>query len=549
MSNDSVLLSEIDALASIGKALSTERDISKLLEQILLTAKSMTRADGGTLYLVSDEGEVRIETLRTDSLGLAMGGSSGNAVPFAPIPLFGEDRQPNLRNVVTHAVLNQSTVNIADAYETERFDLSGTWEFDRATGYRSVALLAVPLKDHRGDIIGVLQLLNPLDATGSVVPFSEAAQHLVEAFASQAAIALTNRRLIDDLESLLESLTHLIAYAIDEKSPYTGGHCRRVPELTMLMADVAAAAESGPFASFQLNEEERYELQIAAWLHDCGKLTTPEHIMDKATKLQTLFDRIELVNTRLDVLASEAENRWLKHRLEAMTAGTAPDPAAERQYRESLVELADIRDFLARTNLGGEQMSEEDQQRVRELAARQYRDAHGRHRPLLTEEEVYNLTISKGTLTPEERDQINHHIVTTITMLESLPFPKNLRRVPELAGGHHERMDGKGFPRGLRGEEMSVGAKIMAIADIFEALTAPDRPYKPGMKLSQSLAILRTMSETGHIDPELFALFVRERIWERYAREHVEPAQLDMAQAEAVVADLLDARRPATADP
>lgn len=539
MSNDFHLLSEIDALASVGKALSTERDTDKLLEQILLTAKSMTRADGGTLYLVSETGEVRIETLRTDSLGMAMGGSSGNEVPFEPIALYDEKGRPNHRNVVTHAVLDQCTVNIADAYETERFDLSGTWAFDRETGYRSVAFLAVPMKDHRGDIIGVLQLLNPLDENGSVVPFSEAAQHLVEAFASQAAIALTNRRLIGDLEALLESLTHLIAYAIDEKSPYTGGHCRRVPEITMLLAD-AAAADSGPFASFELDEERRYELQIAAWLHDCGKLTTPEYIMDKATKLQTLFDRIELVNTRLDVLAREAEIRWLNHKVEAMEAGHEPDPAAERSYQDSLEELAEIRQFLAQVNLGSEQMSQADQQRVRELAQRPYRDASGALRSLLNEEEVYNLTINKGTLTPEERDQINHHMVTTIHMLESLPFPKNLRRVPELAGGHHERMDGKGFPRGLCGDQMSVGARIMAIADIFEALTAPDRPYKAGMKLSESLRILRRMSETGHLDPELFALFIRERIWERYAREHVGPEQLDLADAEEVIADFFE---------
>lgn len=521
------LLKQLDQLTAIGIALSKERNTDRLLEDILLTAKAMARADGGTLYSVVDDRQVRIENMRTDSLNIAMGGTSGNPVPFSPIELYGEDGRPNHNNVVTHAVLKGRTVNLADAYQTDRFDLSGTREFDRATGYRSISFLTVPMKNHEGEIIGVLQLLNAQDENGKIIPFSHQAQRLVEALASQAAIALTNRRLIDELKDLLESLIHLIAYAIDEKSPYTGGHCRRVPILTMMLADAAARTASGPFADFTMDDDDRYELEIAAWLHDCGKITTPEHVVDKATKLQTIFDRIELVKTRFELLRKESEIRRLQAHIEALEAGREADPVVEHRHRELLAELADEEAFLEQANKGGEYMTDADKERVQRIGKRRWYDRTGEPRPLLTPNEIYNLTISKGTLTPEERDQINNHIVATINILESLPFPKQLRRVPEFAGGHHERMDGKGYPRGLTGDQMSVQARIMAIADVFEALTARDRPYKSGKKLSEALGILKKMASEGHVDPDLFRLFMRERVWEQYARAHLDPEQLD----------------------
>ncbi len=526
------LLDQIERLTGIGIALSRQRNINRLLETILLTAKEMTRADGGTLYSVGEDGLVRIENMRTDSLGIAMGGTSKAPVPFAPIALTDAAGCPNLHNVVTYAVLNDCTVNIADAYNTDDFDLSGTRQFDQKTGYRSVSFLTVPMKNHDGDIIGVLQLINARDHHGDTVPFDASAQRLVEALASQAAVALTNRRLIDELKELLESLIHLIAYAIDEKSPYTGGHCRRVPVLTMLLADAAAATNKGPFAGFSMHEDERYELEMAAWLHDCGKITTPEHVVDKATKLQALFDRIELVKTRFEVLRKEAEVQWLRQCLEAAQAGQPVDPAWEQSYRATLQALDEEIAFLEQANTGGEFMTDADQERVRTIAKRRWQAADGRTRPALGEEEVYNLTISKGTLTPEERELINNHIVATINILEALPFPKTLRRVPEFAGGHHERMDGKGYPKGLTGEQMSLQARIMAIADVFEALTARDRPYKPGKKLSEALRILQAMADEGHIDPDLLELFMRERVWEPYARQYLEKEQFDLPAGE-----------------
>ncbi len=530
------LVQRIEKLTEVGIALSTEHDTQRLLEQILLGAKAITNADGGTLYSVQEDGTVRMEILRTDSLNFAMGGTTGEPVPFPPIPLYAPDGSANHHNVVTHAVLNDRTIDIPDAYDAAGFDFTGTREFDRKTGYRSTSFLTVPMKNHEGDIIGVLQLLNAQDeSTGAIVPFSPESRRLAEALASQAAIALTNRRLLEDLKNLFESLIHLIANAIDEKSPYTGGHCRRVPVITMMLAEAAHRTTEGALKDFKMTDQDRYELEIAAWLHDCGKIVTPEYVVDKATKLETIHDRINVVDSRFEILRRDAELRWLRRRLEAAERGEAADEAAHAEYQATLRHLANEQAFLHRANKGGEFMSEEDRARVEAIALRTWVDGTGKVQPLLTADEVQNLNIPKGTLTPEEREVINHHIVATIRMLETLPFPKHLRNVPEYAGGHHERVDGMGYPKGLTRDQMSVQARIMAIADIFEALTAKDRPYKPGKKLSESLRILAFMKHEGHIDPDLFDIFVAQRVYEQYANEYLAPEQIDAVETEALL--------------
>ncbi len=527
MKHHTTATERMERLIDIGIALSSEKNTPRLLEQILLGAKAITAADGGTLYSVQEDGTVRMEIIRTDSLDFAMGGTTGVEIPFPPIPLFSENGEANLHNVVTSAVHKDIIINIPDAYHFEGYDLSGPRAFDQKTGYYSKSFLTVPMKNHEGDIIGVLQLLNAQDESGTIIPFSDEAQRLTASLASQAAIALTNQRLIVDLKELLESLIKLVADAIDEKSPYTGGHCRRVPVITMLLADAAARITHGPLAEFQMSDDDRYELEIAAWLHDCGKITTPEYVVDKSTKLETIYDRIHLVEERIERLKMEAEKRWLHRKVEALEAGESPDPAWEGAMRAECARLDDELAFLRKANLGGEFMSEEDQARVGAIGARRLRDCHGEETTLLSEEEVANLTIAKGTLTDEEREVINHHIVATINMLEALPFPKHLKNVPEYAGGHHERVDGQGYPRGLTGEQMSVQARVMAIADIFEALTAKDRPYKPGKKLSETLRILGFLKQEGHIDPELFDIFVREKVYQSYAEQFLDPEQID----------------------
>ena len=523
------LLNRLERLNAIGVALSAERNNRRLLEMILLGAKEITNADGGTLYTVTDDRRLKFEIMRTHTLGINMGGTTGNEIPFAPLPLYLEDGTPNLNMVAAYTVLKDCTVNIEDAYEADGFDFSGTRKFDERTGYRSRSFLTIPMKNHENEIIGVLQLINALDpVTRQIVPFSKAHQHLVESLASQAAVALTNHNLIEGLKSLFEAFIELIADAIDEKSPYTGGHCQRVPELTMMLAEAACQAEDGPLKDFSLSEKEIYELRIAAWLHDCGKVTTPESVMDKPTKLATIFDRIHLVDQRFELLKQQAENDMLRRQLAALQGGGAIDAVTlESQFSAYMLQLDDDRQFLRHANIGSEYMTPEQRQRVCDIAAYQLIDADGNPTNFLSEDEVYNLSIVRGTLTAEERTIINNHIVVTINMLESLPYPKDLKRVPEYAGGHHERMDGKGYPRGLKREEMSVPARVMGIADIFEALTSRDRPYKKAKTLSESLYILGKMKLDNHIDPDLFDLFIRERIYLRYAELFLEPEQID----------------------
>jgi len=529
MSNHLELLENIERLNSIGVALSAERDNARLLEMILLGAKEITNADGGTLYTVTDDNRLKFEIMRTDSLGIAMGGTTGKDIPFPPLPLYREDGSPNINMVAACAVLNDTAINIEDAYEAEGFDFSGTRKFDQNTGYRSKSFLTIPMKNHEKEIIGVLQLLNAIDPkTGNVIAFSAEKQQLAESLASQAAVALTNHNLIEGLKNLFESFIELIADAIDEKSPYTGGHCRRVPELAMMLAQTAIAAEEGPFKDFALSDKEVYELRIAAWLHDCGKVTTPEYVVDKPTKLATIFDRIQLIDLRFELLKKQAETEMLRKQIEAMQKGQITQvQTLEIQLQAYKRQLDDDREFLRSANIGGEFMTPEHQERVVRIAAYPLLGEDGKPGPFLTENEVYNLNIPRGTLTAEERQVINNHIVVTINMLESLPYPKALRRVPEYAGGHHERMDGKGYPRGLTREQMSIPARMMGIADIFEALTARDRPYKKAKTLSESLFILGKMKNDNHIDPDVFDLFIREKIYLDYAKQFLEPEQID----------------------
>ena len=520
------LFRRLDRLNDIGTSLSNERDLNLLLEKIVLAAKQITRADGGTLYLLSeDRRSLHFEIVRTDSLNIAFGGSSEQAIPdnFPDLPLYRANGQPNDCMVAAYAAITGKTVNIADAYTAEGFDFSGTRGFDQRTGYRSQSFLTVPMKNHEGEVIGVLQLINAIDEAGKVVEFSPGDQRLAESLASQAAVALSNRQLVQQLEALFESFVKLINTAIDEKSPYTGGHCQRVPELTMMLAEAADRCTEGALADFRLTDKDRYELRIAALLHDCGKVTTPVHVVDKATKLQTLYDRIHLIDTRFEVVRRDAEVRkW-----QGIAAGGDP-AAAERIYVADCQRIELDRAFLRQANIGCEKMSDDDIARVRQIAGRyRWRNVNGEEAPFLSDNELENLSIRSGTLTHAEREVINHHIVTTIRMLEQLPWPKHLKNVPEYAGGHHERMDGKGYPKGLKREAMSWQARMMGIADIFEALTAKDRPYKDGMTLSQALAILENFSRNGHIDADLHEVFVKSEVFRRYASAFLKPHQVD----------------------
>jgi HD-GYP domain-containing protein (c-di-GMP phosphodiesterase class II) len=531
---DSEIFERVEKLNAIGIALSAQRDTRSLLEMILTGAKSILNADGGTIYTATDDRHLQFEIMMTESLQIKMGGTTGIPIPFDPIPLYGADGSTtNDCMVAAYAAVHNETINIPDAYAAAGFDFSGTRSFDKKMGYRSKSFLTVPMYNHEQRLIGVLQLINAKDSTtGEIIPFSEQAKRVAESLASQAAIALTNHRLVQELRLLFESFISLIAKAIDDKSPYTGGHCRRVPILTMMMAEAACNAKSGIFKDFSMTAEELYELKIAGLLHDCGKVTTPVHVIDKSTKLETIFDRIKLVDTRFEVLKRDAEIEFLNQKIALLEASQAASITAtlkelETNYNQKLVQLEADRQFLHVCNVGSEYMSDDLKTRVIQIANYQWVDPSGEQTNLLSDEEVYNLNVTKGTLTKEEREIINHHMTVTIDMLEALPYPRSLQRVPELAGGHHERMDGKGYPKGLTREQMSIPARMMGIADIFEALSAKDRPYKKGKTLTECLTILGKMKLDHHIDPDLFDLFIDEKVYLRYAYEQMDPGQID----------------------
>ena len=521
-------------LANIGLALSKEKDMNRLLEMILLEAKRIANSDGGTLYMMTDDGRLRFEIMMTDSLDFHMGGTSGKDIPFYPVKLYTDEGEPNKSMIAAYVGLTGETVNITDAYKAKGFDFSGTKMFDEKTNYRSKSFLTVPLKNHEDEIIGVLQLLNAqAQKSKKIISFTSEIQKMVEALASQAAVAITNKNLIKDLENLFESFIKLIASAIDAKSPYTGGHCARVPEITMMLAEAVQQTKDGPFADVAFSEKEMYELKIAAWLHDCGKVATPEFVVDKSTKLETIYDRVHELETRFGVLRRDEEIKRLKKELkferdDSLSLEEKAEQVKDLQkgYRKTLRDLKSDLEFVKESNVGGEFMSGDKKDRVHQIANYRWKP-NGKVENFLSENEIYNLTIPRGTLTPEERKVINDHIVVTINMLEELPYPKHLQNVPEFAGGHHEKLDGTGYPMGLMKDEMTVQARIMAIADIFEALTAKDRPYKKGKTLSQAMRILGFMKNDAHIDVDLFDIFVKEKIYLQYAEEFLDPEQID----------------------
>jgi HD-GYP domain-containing protein (c-di-GMP phosphodiesterase class II) len=518
------LLKEI---TDIGTALSAEKDHLRLLELILQKAKHITHADGGTLYTCIEDRELKFEIMMNTSMNLHLGGTSNNKGTFKNLPLYDEQGKPNNHMLATWAALNRETINIKGAYHNKKFDLSGTKEFDKITGYHSDSFLVVPMTNHLNELIGVLQLINPLDPkTGNVLAFSHLDQKIVESLASQAAVTITNHQLINAQKELFDALIHLIAKAIDEKSPYTGAHCRRVPVITRMIALAACQIDKGPLKGFSMTEEQLYELEVAAWLHDCGKITTPEAVMDKATKLERIIDGIHLIDTRFEVLKRDAIIHALQNKLKEST-GTFLNLKTNDVLQKQLHQLDKDRAAIRECNVGKESIDAVALETIDKIAQYSWVGPSAQEEPFLSNLEVDMLKIHKGTLSNKERDIINNHVIMTIKMLESLPYPKHLKNVPQLAGFHHEKMDGTGYPKGLSGAQISLPARMIAIADIFEALTACDRPYKKSMPLPTALNILGKMKVDGLIDPDLFDIFMDAKIYQHYAEEFLGKIDFD----------------------
>jgi len=582
-----VMKSSIQQFLTISQALSAEKDYRRLLEMILSEARNVAQAEGGAILLeTEDEKSLEIAILENEITGADYGGTAAEEPPFAPVPLHPETDEGDPPSVDLSTVRGASAIRVDDISADRGYDFRDLEARFAGNGFQARSLLSVPLKNQLDEVIGVLQLVNARGQDGTVTSFSPEIVPYIEALSSDAAVALDIRRLLKVQRDLLDALIHMIAGAIDAKSPYTHGHCQRVPVLARMLAEVAHDAEDGQFADFSLSEDEWYELHLASWLHDCGKVTTPEYVVDKATKLETIYNRIHEIRMRFEVLWRDAE---IEH-LRGLLSGNEVEAIMKERLDQRLDELRRDFEFVAECNLGGEFMSEERIERLQSIAnqtwMRHLDDRLGLSHleleprqgepesPLPVEEylladkpdhiihrsesgnpfgeaphdfrmtipehqynrgELHNLSIGRGTLTDEERFKINEHVVQTILMLRRLPLPRELRRVPDWAGTHHEKLDGSGYPRRLSAAELSVPERIMAIADIFEALTAADRPYHAPKTLSKAIGIMSFMCTEGHLCPDLFELFLRSGLHLEYAEQYLQAQQIDEVDIDSVI--------------
>ncbi len=518
--------STLQHLLNISIQLGSEKNTDILMENILMAAIDVAGADAGSIYLVNQEKELEFRTVINKSLLLSPMEHHEKNVTFPNIPLF-IDGQENKAAIAAHSANTGEVTNIDDVYDELPFDFSAAREMDKITGYRTKSMLTFPLRDHTKDIIGVIQLINAIDQ-GNIIPFSEKAEKQILSFATLGAVALTNHSLIHCMEELFESFAKTIASVIDEKSSHTGNHCHRVPELTMMIADAVHSTKKGPFSSFIMTSEDRYQLGIAGWLHDCGKIGIPDHIMEKSKKLQTIFDRIEYINAKLEIASRDIDLEFKDIVIEALTNDKAIDlKQLELKQKEAQQQISIDRAFLKKINIGGEFLSENQTDRVHTIAKRYSISLGGIEQPLLSADEVTNLNIKRGTLNDEERLIMQRHMNIAQDILEALPFPKHLSKVSEYALGHHEKVDGSGYPRGLTRDQMSIPARVMAIADVFEALSAADRPYKQAKPVSECLKIMGTLVNDQHLDGDLFTIFVLEKVYENYIYKFASPEQLD----------------------
>lgn len=546
-------------LLKLNNLLIAEKDFTVVIENIMDTAANICNADCGFFYTLNDDNFLSLDYSFNKSQRTALRGSD-NLTLFQTVYL-PERKTKNPKSVVETCYFNNEVVNTANLYGSPDLDNSFFVAYDETNAYRTISVLTLPIVSRKENIVGIAQFVNPQDYNGKTVVFTSEMQKTVQSVLSLAGLVLENRRMNEAYGQLLESFIEVLARAIDAKSPYTGAHCQRVPVIARLLATAAVQEESGPLRNFEMSPEDWYALHIASWLHDCGKVTTPEYIVDKATKLETINNRIHEIRNRFEILRRDAHIDYLKKRLK----NSDTQENLQNEFVARVQKLEDDFNFVADCNIGDTPLTDKDVARLQQIAQIKFiryfnrmkglswaeRDAisdvelfsHPSYENLLQNRddqinapfnrgELYNLTIRSGTINKKEREKINEHIVVTIDMLKALPFPKELANVVEYAGAHHERVDGHGYPNGLTGEQMSIPAKIMAIADIFEALTANDRPYKEPKKLSKVLAIMQHMKNSGHIDPDLYEVFIRSKVYEEYAAQYISPEQIDAVNPE-----------------
>lgn len=515
---------QIEYLNKIGHALTSEKNFDSLMDKILRAAKDLTQADAGTIYLVSDDEKyLKFKIVHTDSLHLQMGGT-GESINWPDLPLYNDIGEKNADRISVKCALENILINIPDVYSTENYNFVGPRLFDKNTNYRTKSMLVVPLVNNDNDVIGVLQLINKKDKFNEITEFNHEDEKLILSMGSQAAVAISNMKLVKGLEDLLNSFMQTIATAIGEKSKYTQGHVNRVAEITADIANAINKDKKGLYKDIKFDPDQLRELDVASWMHDIGKISTPEYVVDKRTKLETIHDRIHLVKAKFEIIKRDLELQLYKNL--SKVSNKIDEQKIKDNYDKQLTQLDDDLNFLEHNNFGSEFTTDDKIERIINISKKEL-VINGEKYNLLSEDEVKNMTIRKGTLTQEERDIINAHARLSVKMLETMPFPKKLRNVPTIAGGHHEKICGGGYPNNLKGDEICLEARILAIADIFEALTAHDRPYKKPNTLNQALRILYFMAKDDELDRNLVKFFIEEKIYEQYIEYNLMPSQMD----------------------
>ena len=541
-------------LLEFGNLIASRYSPEEIIEKILHTSMQLLSADGCLFYTINEDKFLTLSYSSCLSLHLTKHGAENLA--YMPTVFLPEIKKKTPQTLAASCFFTKSIINCDNIYRDDEYDNQIFTAFDQAQNYATVSVLTVPIITPHENIIGIVQFTNTHNDKGLTLSFTGADQKIAVTVCNIISLILENKILNESYEQLLESFIEVLARAIDAKSPYTGAHCQRVPVIAKLLATAAVQETEGALSNFEMSENDWYTLHIASWLHDCGKVTTPEYIVDKATKLETIYNRIHEIRQRFEILRRDAHITYLQKRL----ANYDSQENLQAEFVSRIKQLEKDFDFVAQCNIGDKIMTETDYQELERISQQTFTRYFSRikgiswaerdhiedkqlydnpHQENLLQDredllfdhynrgELYNLKIPRGTINKEEREKINEHIVVTIDMLKALPFPKELSKVVEYAGAHHERVDGKGYPNGLTGEQMSVPAKIMAIADIFEALTANDRPYKEPKKLSEVLRIMQKMKNTGHIDPDLYRVFITQKVYLEYAEQYINKAQID----------------------
>jgi HD-GYP domain-containing protein (c-di-GMP phosphodiesterase class II) len=509
---------EREQLNEIGIALSSQRDVRELLNLILAKAREITRADAGSLYLVDDDAEgqrhLRFMLTQNDSL----------VFPFKEFTLpLAED------SMAGYTALRGKVVNFADAYHIPpEMPFHFNNHYDRESGYRTKSLLTLPMRNAKGEVLGVLQLINAkndpaarlrseADVAAHVLPFDERSVRLALSLASQAAVAYENRKLYNDIQTLFEGFVKAAVTAIEQRDPTTSGHSLRVAAYTQGLAETVDQVSTGPYSTSHFDHEQMKEIRYAALLHDFGKVGVREEVLVKAKKLYPL--QMELVKQRFDYIRKEVEVGMVRRKLQMFLERDRGDALSEiarlsEDFEQRLDRIQDYLEFILQAN--EPTLMEHGQfRKLNEIAKQFFLDSKGSELPYINADEMRLLSIPKGSLDAAERQQIESHVVYTFNFLSQIPWTKELRRVPEIARAHHEKLNGAGYPYKLHGDQIPLQTKMMTICDIFDALTASDRPYKRAVPVERALSVLEECVQANEIDAELFRLFRESKVYER----------------------------------